>query len=76
MKFECNWLNHKNNHNIEVGQRILGFGERDGKMYYKIQKDVSGPVWSQGNCYSGTNPLLRGTYPMIWSTVLRSTSRI
>ena len=24
-----------------MGQNILGFGERDGKMYYKIQKDIS-----------------------------------
>ena len=24
-------------HNFELGQRILEFGQRDGKMYYEIQ---------------------------------------
>ena len=42
MKYACNCLKHQNNqtkyfHNFEVGQRVLEFGQRDGKMYYKIQ---------------------------------------
>ena len=32
-----------------MGQRVLGFGQRDGKMYYRIQKDIS-------INYSGTGP--------------------
>ena len=36
-------------HNFEVGQRVLEFGQHDGKMYYKIQKDIS-------KKYSGTGP--------------------
>ena len=44
MKYACNGLKHQNNqkyfHNFEVGQRVLEFGQRDGKMYYKIQKDI------------------------------------
>ena len=45
MKYACNGLNHKNNpkkyfHNFEVG-RVLEFEQRDGKMYYKNQKDIS-----------------------------------
>ena len=28
------------NLNFEVGQRVLEFGQHDGKMYYKIQKDI------------------------------------
>ena len=35
MKYACNYLKHQNNHtknhNFEVGQRVLGFGQRDGK---------------------------------------------
>ena len=54
MKYACNCLEHQNNqkryfHNFEVGQRVLEFGQRDGKMYYKIQKDIS-------KKYSGTGP--------------------
>ena len=54
MKYACNCLKHQNNqkiyfHNFEVGQRILEFGQRDGKMYYIIQKDIS-------KKYSGTGP--------------------
>ena len=32
-----------------MGQRISEFGQRNGKMYYKIQKDIS-------KKYSGTGP--------------------
>ena len=32
-----------------MGQRVLEFGQHDGKMYYKIQKDISKE-------YSGTGP--------------------
>ena len=35
--------------NFEGGQRVLEFGQCDGKMYYKIQKDIS-------KKYSGTGP--------------------
>ena len=28
----------QNQHNFEAGQRVLGLGQIDGKMYYKIQK--------------------------------------
>ena len=46
MKYACNWLKRQNNqkiyyHNFEVGQCTLEFGQRDGKIYYKIQKDMS-----------------------------------
>ena len=54
MQYACNCLKHQNNqkkyfHNFEVGQRVLEFGQRNGKMYYKIQKDTS-------KKYSGTGP--------------------
>ena len=47
-------MKHQNNqknyfYNFEVCQRILEFGQHDGKMYYKIQKDIS-------KKYSGTVP--------------------
>ena len=38
--------------------KILGYGERDGKMYYKIQKEIL-------KTYSGTKSLLQGTSPML-----------
>ena len=43
MIYACNCLKHQNNqknyfHNFEVVQRVLEFGQRDGKMYYEIQK--------------------------------------
>ena len=52
---------------FEVGQRVLEFGQRDGKMYYKIQKIYKKILrdWPQSNCYSGTDPLLHGTGPML-----------
>ena len=45
MEYACNCQKHQNNqkkyfHNFEVGQRVLEFRQRDGKMYYKIQKDI------------------------------------
>ena len=43
--------NIQKSHNFEAGQCILGFGQHDGKMYYRIQKDVS-------KNYSGTSPKL------------------
>ena len=54
MKYACNCLKHQNNpnkyfHNFEAGQRGFGFGQSDGKMYYKIQNDIS-------KKYSGTGP--------------------
>ena len=54
MKYACNGLKHQDNqkkyfHNFEAGQSVLGFRKRDGKMYYKIQKDKSKE-------YSGTGP--------------------
>ena len=44
-KYACNCLKHQNIqkkyfHNFEVGQRVLKFGQHDGKKYYKIQKDI------------------------------------
>ena len=36
-------------YNFEVGQHVLEFRQRDGKMYYKIKKDIS-------KKYSGTGP--------------------
>ena len=39
IKYACNCLKHQNifkNHNFEVGLCVLGFGEHDGKIYYKI----------------------------------------
>ena len=35
------WNIKKYFHNFEAGQRVFGFGQSDGKMYYKIQKDIS-----------------------------------
>ena len=31
----------KKNHNFDAGLRVLGFEERGGKIYYKIQEDIS-----------------------------------
>ena len=54
IKYSCNCLKHQNNqnkyfHNFEVGSRVLEFRQHDGKMYNKIQKDIS-------KNYSGTGP--------------------
>ena len=51
MKYACICLKHQNSQsiNFEVGQRVLEFGQHDGKMYYKIQKDIP-------DKYSGTSP--------------------
>ena len=73
-------INHKKkNHNFQVGQRVLGFGQRDDKMYFKIQK-----IYQKK--YSGTGPrvivtlwstpLLQGTGPMLWGPVLGSTGQM
>ena len=49
----CNCLKHQNNqiryfHNFKTGQRILEFGQRDGKCILKFkkiyQKNTLGPV--------------------------------
>ena len=53
MKYACNCLKHQNNqkkyfHNFEVGQCFLEF-RHDGKMYYKIQKDISKKYSGTGN---------------------------
>ena len=49
IKDACNCLKHQNNqnkyfHNFEVGQSVLEFGQHDGKMWFKIQKDILGPI--------------------------------
>ena len=43
MKYAYNCLKHQNNqkkyfHNFEMGQLVLEFGQRDGKMYLKFKK--------------------------------------
>ena len=38
---ETSKLSTKYFHNFEGGQRVLEFGQRNGKLYYKIQKYVS-----------------------------------
>ena len=40
IKYACNCLKHQHNKNFDAGLRVLGFGERDGKIYYKIQEDI------------------------------------
>ena len=54
IKYACNCLKHENNqkiyfHNFKVGQHVLEFGQRNGKMYYEIQKYIL-------KKYSGTGP--------------------
>ena len=46
LKYAHKCLKHQNNqkkyyHNFKAGQRILGFGEHNGKINYKIQTDIS-----------------------------------
>ena len=72
MKYACNWLKHQNNqkkyfHNFEVGQRVLGFGQAMVKYIIELKRYIKKLLWdrSQSNCYSGTDPLLQGTGPML-----------
>ena len=53
----------KKNHNFDAGQSVIGFGENDSKMYYKIKKKYKNILWdrSKSTCYSETNLLLQGT---------------
>ena len=65
MKFACNCLKHQNNqkkyfHSFGMGQPVLEFMQRDGKMYYKILKRyIKKILWDR--------PLT----PMDWSHALR-----
>ena len=38
MKYACNCLKHQNNQKKDFHNFEVEFGQRDGKMYYEIQK--------------------------------------
>ena len=63
-------------HNFEVGQCVLGFGERDGKMYYKIRKIYKKKFGTGPRVIVTLGPTAYSKGPMLWGPVLGSTTHM
>ena len=83
MKYACNYPKHQNNKkkNFTILRWVNVSQNLDNTMVkciIKFKKIYKKKLWdrSQSNCYSGTEPLLQGTGPMLWGPGLGSLSHM